>query len=79
MRAPGVGGFAFGIGESTLLAARWRNVARLGRALGVPVPAFCNRRRRRVVIRRVLEAIYPPLDWTMEARRSAAGRASGAG
>jgi hypothetical protein len=73
VRPPGEGGFAFGIGESTLLAARWRNVTRLARALGVPVPAFCDRRRRRVVIRRVLAALYPPLDWAAEARRSAAG------
>jgi hypothetical protein len=61
--------------ESTLFEARWRNVVRLARALGVPVPKWCNRRRRRVVIRRVLEAVYPPIDWAAQVRWSAAGRA----
>ncbi len=67
--------FGFGIGEATLLAARWRNVVRLARALGVEVPKRCGRRRRRAVVRRVVAALYPPIDWAAEVERSAAGGA----
>jgi hypothetical protein len=43
--------------ESQIMQARWRNVVRLARALGVEVPKWRNSRRRYVVVRRIVEAL----------------------
>ena len=39
------------------MRARWRNVARLARALGVPVPKGHGWRRRYVTVRRIAQVL----------------------